>query len=326
MGTCSASHNQTLNASSVEALRPDMAAKDTHHIAVCICTYKRPQLLQRLLEELADQETSGSFKYSIVVADNDQLQSAEPVVKDFAAAAPNIPVKYCVQPQQNISLTRNKAIENATGDFIAFIDDDEFPTKRWLLTLFEACNQFNVDGVLGPVRRYFDEKPPKWLLKSQIYERPIHPTGSVVNKEDGRTGNVLLRRRLFASGEDPFRPEFTGGGDRDFFRRMMQKGYKFIWSAEAVAYEVVPPFRWKRTFMLRKALFRGAIAPRHSTFGPRILAKSLVAVPAYIFALPFALVLGQHRFMDLAVKLFHHLGTLLASVGITPVRGQYVME
>ena len=35
--------------------------------------------------------------------------------------------------KQNIALARNKAIENAKGDFIAFIDDDEFPLDQWLL-------------------------------------------------------------------------------------------------------------------------------------------------------------------------------------------------
>ena len=319
--------DQTANcSSSLGASQPAIVTKTTQDICVCICTFKRPQLLRRLLKELADQETGGLFNYSIVVADNDQLRSAEAVVRDFAALSSNIAVKYCVQPQQNISLTRNKAIENATGDFIVFIDDDEFPTKRWLLTLLEACNRFNVDGVLGPVKRYFDEKPPKWLLESHIYERPVYETGTVLDKKDGRTGNVLLKKRLFESGEAPFRPQFTGGSDKDFFIRMMDKGYTFIWCAEAVAYEVVPPFRWKRSFMLRKALFRGAMAPLHSTFGPRGVVKSLVAIPAYIFALPFALMLGQDRFMGLSVKLFHHLGMLLALLGIKPTPGQYVME
>jgi succinoglycan biosynthesis protein ExoM len=282
-------------------------------------------LLKRLLQTLERQETGGLFTFSIVVADNDTQRSAEPLVSDFAADAA-IAVTYCVEPQQNISLARNKALANATGDFIAFIDDDEFPTKRWLLTLLEACNRFNVDGVLGPVKRHFDEKPPKWLLKSHIYERPVYETGTVLDKKDGRTGNVLLKKRVFSQDEEPFRPEFTGGSDKDFFIRMMDKGYTFIWCAEAVAYEVVPRFRWKRTFMLRKALFRGAMAPLHSTFGPSGVAKSLVAVPAYILALPFALFLGQHRFMGLAVKLFHHLGMLLALVGIKPISRQYVME
>lgn len=295
------------------------------HISVCICTFRRPQLLARLLREAVNQETNGLFTYSAVIVDNDALRSAENVVLQFASES-NIPIMYCVEPRPSISLARNQAISQATGDYVAFIDDDEFPTKRWLLTLFEACNRFNADGVLGPVKRYFDEKPPKWILKSHIYERPVYATGTVLDREDGRTGNVLLRRRLFTTGEEPFRPEFTGGSDKDFFLRMIQRGYRFIWCAEAVAYEVVPPFRWKRTFMLRKALFRGTIAPLHVTFGPRAIAKSLIAVPAYSFALPFALMLGQHRFMGLTVKLFHHLGMLLALVGIKPIKDQYVME
>ena len=102
------------------------------HVSVCICTYKRPELLKRLLDELADQERSELFIFSIVVVDNDHSESARRVVEDFTKAWP-IQVTYCVEPRQNIALARNKAVENATGDFIAFIDDDEFPTKRWLL-------------------------------------------------------------------------------------------------------------------------------------------------------------------------------------------------
>ena len=56
----------------------------------------------------------------------------------------------------------------------------------------------------------------------------------------------------------PFNPEFRQGEDQDFFRRMIDHGHVFIWCNEAVAYEVVPPIRWKRTFMLKRALLRGA--------------------------------------------------------------------
>src|SRR5208283_4072079 len=96
------------------------------HISVCTCTYKRPRLLQRLLEKLAGQETGGSFTYSIVVADNDAAESAKTVVSGFQRSA-TVPLQYCVEPRQNIALTRNKALENSDGDFVAFIDDDEFP-------------------------------------------------------------------------------------------------------------------------------------------------------------------------------------------------------
>ena len=298
---------------------------ETKHISVCICTYKRPRSLKRLLEELGGQDTGGLFTYSIVVADNDHLQSAKAVVRDFAAAS-SIPITYCVEPRQNIALARNKAIKNANGNFVAFIDDDEFPTKRWLLTLFKACNEYDVDGVLGPVKPHFDEAPPRWVVEGKFYERPTYPTGFVIDWRKGRTGNVLLKKRIFAADAQPFRPEFLTGEDQDFFRRMIEKGHVFIWCNEAVAYEVVPPVRWKHTFMLRRALLRGTVSLLHPTFGALDIAKSVIAVPAYTAALPFALVLGHRRFMTCLVKLFDHLGRLLALLGINPIREPYVTD
>src|SRR5438309_11395304 len=99
-----------------------MMTRETPHICVCICTFKRPHLLRRLLCELGGQETSGRFTYSVVVADNDYLQSARQVVEDLAATS-SIPITYCVEPRRNIALTRNAAVEHANGDFVAFIDD-----------------------------------------------------------------------------------------------------------------------------------------------------------------------------------------------------------
>jgi len=297
----------------------------TQHITVCICTYKRPELLGRLLDGLGGQGASGCFTFSIVVVDNDHAESAKRVVEEFKATSP-IRVTYCVEPRQNIALARNKAIENAKGDFVAFIDDDEFPTDRWLLTLFNACEEYHVDGVLGPVKPHYDQEPPRWVVKGKFHERETYPTGFIIDWRKGRTGNVLLRKQIFVGLEQPFRPEFRTGEDQDFFHRMIEKGHVFVWCNEAVAYEVVPPIRWKRTFMLRRALLRGAIEPKTPTFGPRDVAKSLIAVPVYALALPFALMAGQDKFMGLLVSLCDHLGKLLAVVGINPVTEPYVTE
>src|ERR1700691_1510442 len=173
------------------------------HISVCVCTYKRPVLLKRLLNELGRQETGGLFAYSIVVADNDEAKSAEAVVAEMRLSS-TIAVKYCVEPRQNIALARNKVVENAEGAFVAFIDDDEFPATNWLLTLFNTCKQFNVDGVLGPVKRHFDEEPPAWIRKSRFYDRRVNPTGTRVDWHEARTGNVLLKRQILIGNAAPF--------------------------------------------------------------------------------------------------------------------------
>jgi succinoglycan biosynthesis protein ExoM len=295
----------------------------SNHISVCICTYKRQTFLRQLLTELGNQETGGRFTYSIIVADNDHLRSAEPLVSEFAATS-NIAVKYCVEPQQSIALARNKAVQNATGDYIAFIDDDELPERNWLQSLFAACEKYGVDGVLGPVKPYFGDGVPRWIVKGRFYDRPCYETGFVLAPGQTRTGNVLLKEHVLRGTNSPFRPEFRSGEDVDFFRRAIEQRRVFIWCNEAVVYETVPPTRWKRKYLLRRALLRGACAALRPTIGVRDVAKSVIAVPIYGLALPFAALLGQHRFMGLLVRLCDHLGKLLALLGINLVAEPYV--
>jgi glycosyltransferase involved in cell wall biosynthesis len=306
-----------------ESVADEAAPSRTPHISVCLCTFKRPDLLKRLLESLRSQQTGGLFTYSIVVADNDRLRSAESLVTETAAMS-HIPIQYCVEPQQNIALARNKAVENADGDYIAFIDDDEFATNDWLVTLFRTCTQHGVDGVLGPVKPHFDQQPPRWVVQGRYYDRATYPTGLVIDWRKGRTNNVLLKKSLFTGLPQPFRPEFRTGEDQEFFSRMIDQGHIFIWCNEAIAYEVVPPKRWGRRFMLKRYWLRGAIEPLTPHFGPLDVAKSLLAVALYVMALPMLLVLSHSKFMLYSTKTSFHLGKLLAVVGLNPIKDPYV--
>jgi len=47
---------------------------ETKQISVCICTYKRPRFLTRLLKELGSQDTNGLSSYSILLADKHRTQ------------------------------------------------------------------------------------------------------------------------------------------------------------------------------------------------------------------------------------------------------------
>lgn len=295
------------------------------HISVCVCTYKRPEFLKRLLAELAHQETDGLFEYDIVVADNDRFESAKSLVEEFARKLPS-KVIYCVQPHQNIALTRNKVLEHAKGDYIAFIDDDQFPIKDWLLTLYKACEKYGVDGVLGPVKPHFDEEPPIWVIKGRFCERPTYKTGFVIDWRKGRTGNVLLKRHLFAGLNVAFNPEFLTGEDQDFFRRMIEKGRVFIWCDEAVAYEITPPIRWNLAFMLRRALLRGQVSILHRGLKATAVAKSVIALPIYCISLPLFRVIGYHLFVKYLIKIFDHAGRIAAIVGFHPIKESYVTE
>jgi len=315
---------EALRAASGEGER-DVQGMRLPHVCVCILTYRRTDILERLLDGLKEQRTEKRFRYSILVVDNDKRESARSTVEEFAAECV-IPVRYLVEERQNISLARNLAAANADGDYIAFIDDDEIPPSGWLSTLYDARERFDADGALGPVKPQFDTPPPSWVVDGKFYERRSYPTGFVIDGPKGRTGNVLLKKAVFAYPDPPFRPEFTTGEDQDFFRRMIAKGHKFVWCDEAVAYEVIPPVRWSRKFMLRRALLRGQTAVLHPTCGPKDIVKSIIAVPVYAVMAPFAVIQGQGRFMLCLVKMFDHLGKVLAAMGIQPVKPTYVTE
>ena len=148
-----------------------------------------------LLMKLEEQQTGSLFNYSVVIVDNDMAESARQIVELYAAQS-KISIEYYVEPEQNIALARNKAVENAKGDFIALIDDDEFPEGDWLLNLFKAFHQYHADAVLGPVKPYFEIDPPEWIVKGKLYERKSFQTGTIIcDAKDTRTGNVRLANK-----------------------------------------------------------------------------------------------------------------------------------
>jgi len=292
------------------------------HICVCICTYKRPALLGHLLSELEDQATEELFTYSVVVVDNDHAQSAKDTVMFFREKS-EIAVYYYCEPEQNISLARNMAVQNAQGNLLAFIDDDEAPMNDWLLNLYQIFCKFGADGVFGPVKPHFEEEPPEWIKKGKICERKSYETGTILkNHKRTRTGNVLLAKDLFDCQENSFDPDFgrTGGEDVDFFERKIQEGRIFVHCNEAPVYETVPPERFERLYFLRRALLRGAVNSYNRSLNTCSIVKSTIAVTLYTSALPLLFIMGHHLFMRYLIKDCDHVGKLLGLCGFKVVR------
>lgn len=301
----------------------------TNHISVCICTYKRPELLRRLLSKLEEQEKAGLFEYSIVITDNDKSESARETVESCSRQS-RICLEYHVEPEQNIALARNMTVRHATGDFVAFIDDDEIPTREWLLRMHATLLKYGADGVLGPVKPLFQAVPPQWISKAGLFDRPnsqCYQTGVVLDWRQTGTGNVLVKRGVLNEVAGPFNKEFgSGGEDCDFFRRAMELGKAFVWCEEAAVYEIVPIERTRLSFQLRRALLRGKASltsPAGNVLG---IARSFAACVLYTMMLPVFLIMGRHVFVKYLVSDFDHLGKLLAACRIEIVKEQYVVK
>lgn len=287
------------------------------HISVCVPTLGRPRLLLQCLLSLQNQHTAG-FTFSISVVDNDALGSSRKVVAELRARS-QIDIRYDVEPERNISLTRNRAIANSAGDMVAFIDDDEVAEPTWLATLLSARDRYGVDGVLAPVLPRFSGSPPAWLVRSRLCIRDSFPTGTALTSSRYmRTGNALLLRNALR-GEDPvFDPLLgrSGGEDADLFDRLLLKGRSFVWCNEAPVHEEVPPERQTRAYHIRRALIRGVTTADQERPLSLGTVKSVAAVVLYALSLPVLLVFAHHMFMRLVVKGCDHAAKLLAHCGI----------
>lgn len=296
---------------------------DSHsaHITVCIPTYKRPALLRKCLESLKNQQFHG-FSFSVAIIDNDTEGSAKETVDEWRRSFLGS-TKYEVEPIRNISLTRNRAIAIASGDFIAFIDDDEYAEPSWLQELFETYNKVACDGVLGPVKPSYDPPAPRWLIASGLCDRESFPSGTIIRLSKYlRTGNVLLDRRILSKGEGPFDPRFgrTGGEDVDFFSRMLLEGRVFIWCNEARVYEAVPKERQTLKYFVKRSLARGASSSYAAPLLSRDSLKSAAAIGVYGLGLPVLMIMAPHLFCRYMIKAVYHVSRLLARCGVYIIR------
>lgn len=292
------------------------------HISVCVCTFRRNRMLERLLRSLKNQDTDGLFDFSVVVVDNDASGQARETVGRLRGEL-GLSIEYDIEPENTIPAARNRALSLARGNYIGIIDDDEFAPEHWLLTLYRAIQRYGVDGGLGPVYPFYGQRPPNWVLKGRFGERPVIPTGTILNWDQTRTGNVLLKREVFDRHGLRFDLKWrTSGSDRAFFKEALAKGHRLIAVKEAQVYETVPPARWMKSYYLRRALVQGYNAHKNmagESLGLRripLFLKLAAASGIYALSVPFALCAGTHVFVKVLERGGHHLSQLFAEFGI----------
>ncbi|MFC1508434.1 glycosyltransferase family 2 protein [Candidatus Omnitrophota bacterium] len=228
-----------------------------YKISVCLCTYKRPNKLAQCLESLLHQTFAQTFE--VIVTDNDCEHSGEKIVEQAKKAFQNkgISLLYLVEPVQNIALARNRSLQPARGELVAFIDDDEHASTCWLRNLYNRLLDTNADGVWGEVIPYIPESLPYWMRQSKLFYQPNLKQGAIM-REGLRTGNALIKRKLLTMRTGPFDEALgrTGGSDSDLFIWLQKQGFKFVWAANAEVFEKLEEKRGYLRWHLRRA-YRG---------------------------------------------------------------------
>jgi glycosyltransferase involved in cell wall biosynthesis len=225
-------------------------------VSICIATYRRPEGLSRLLDSLDRLKLSIGTQVEIIVVDNDCEKSAASVVESRSGSLE--PIQYCVEPRQNIALARNRALSEASGEWVLFIDDDEVADENWISEYLKLVEREPCDGAFGPVLARLEEVVTPWLDVETFYTRRRHQTCERLAAGDLSTSNALVRRSLF--DEHSFDPAYglTGGSDSELFGRMLRSGAQFLWCDEALVVEFIPPERHRFGWLAQRA-FRGGL-------------------------------------------------------------------
>lgn len=224
-------------------------------IDLCICSYKRPEIVD-VLQQVSGQTGVAPGRLRVIVADNTDNAMMQARVT-AAGEALSLNLHYVHAPANNISIARNACLDNAAAPWIAFLDDDESPTPDWLGALWREAMAGQWDAVLGPVNALYPEEAPSWLALGDFHSTaPVWVKGRI---RTAYTGNVLFRREMVERLGLRFREELgkSGGEDEDFFYRLFDAGGRIGFAPDAVVHERVPLDRARFAWLMRRSFRAG---------------------------------------------------------------------
>jgi glycosyltransferase involved in cell wall biosynthesis len=285
-------------------------------VSICVATYRRPEGLARLLASLGRMKLPEGLRLELLVVDNDPQAPEEAALPD----AGGLPARRLREPQRNIACARNRALQAACGDWVAFVDDDEVVHEQWLAAFVAQAGRTPCDGLFGPVLARAEWPEAGGLAWLAIFTRERFASGARVPLAAARTGNAFLRRRLFDGVV--FEPAFgrSGGSDTQLFARLLARGADFRWCDEAQVEEWLPPERLRARWLLRRAFRGGNLHGRLARRAPpaRVALAALRAAAGLCAAaalLPFGAAAGRLGALRAAMRVASAAGRIHGLLG-----------
>lgn len=227
-------------------------------VSVVVPTYRRPQLLARCLEALAEQTLSADA-YEVIVVDNagcsETRRTVEADGRECEETGPR--VRYLAETARpGPAAARNRGWRAALGEMIAFTDDDCVPQPQWLAAGLAGFANGEL-GVMGKTVVPVSPNPTD-------YER------NLARLSEGHfiTANCFYRREaLEAAGG--FDERFTEAWreDSDLFftiEKASAEDRLFSYAPEAVVCHPPRRARWGQSiWQQRKSMFNALLYKKH---------------------------------------------------------------
>jgi glycosyltransferase involved in cell wall biosynthesis len=217
-------------------------------LTVAVCTRNRASSLRRTLRSLNDLQYPAD-KLDLLVVDNaPDDDSTREVVAEFAG------IRYEFEPRPGLDWARNRAIQAARGDIIAYTDDDVVVDANWARALAQHMQHpavMCVTGLVAPAeldhasQQLFEDYGGfgrgfvgRYFSMADRRHWRFFPLGA---GSFGTGCNMAYRRSLFAEigGFDPALDVGTvsrGAGDHDMFYRTLRAGYILVYEPCALVW------------------------------------------------------------------------------------------
>ncbi|WP_415295350.1 glycosyltransferase [Clostridium perfringens] len=282
------------------------------YVTIMICTYKRNSALKKTIESILNLEYDLS-KLTLVIVDNDKNGEAKKIINGYKE---KIKIYYDIEEIKGISYARNRCLKIARqidSEYVAFIDDDEIVTKKWLSELIRILEFYNSDIVRGPVIGSYLDGIPSWYKKANLDKINLLEDGTEL--EICFTGNVLMKYNLIIKNEFDTKYALTGGEDTKFFMSLHKSGNVIRYSKKAVIYEEVLKDRLTFKYFVKRAFKDSAnyaIIEKevYNTSKFYRILKSTIKLLLNLIIFPISIFNGFGYFMKILKKIIMSLGEL----------------
>lgn len=224
-------------------------------VVIAITTFRRPELLDVLLDVVTDQANRNPAlkDVSILVVDNDPEGTARKV----ATSRPG--VTYVVEVVPGIAAARQRALDEVRNEtLLVCLDDDVLPTGDWLGPLVGAWRTYAATIVTGYVQYVYPEDTEAWVIEGGFMRRNVLPTGTLLGAAEA--GNILVDVEQVRSLGVEFDHTlgFSGGEDTLFSMQVVRSGGTIVACRESVVLGHVPVERTTRKFCMNRARSHGS--------------------------------------------------------------------
>lgn len=239
-------------------------------VSVIVCTHNRCHLLPGVVGSLLSQ-LPGESCIEILVVANACTDDTSRIVDQLRDAIPlGVTLRQINEETLGLSWARNRGLQEASHELIAFLDDDAIALPGWLAAIQRAFLLSPSIGVVGgPVLPDWPgASPPRWLDDSILGYFSILDHGPRVRRlfgsDDWLAGaNIAFRRScLMAVGGFSTRLGRCGGfllssEEYEAMCRLTEAGSEAWYCPTMRVLHRIHPERMSRQWLLRRAFWQG---------------------------------------------------------------------